>query len=70
VRPGSFDRHRLGREVGAISIARTSRYFSRDASAMVRGVARVEDAMMVDPQSQLLADKLRRAVRSTNATKT
>ena len=59
----------LGRKVGGISIARTAKYFGRDASAMIRGVARMERGWELDKRSQQLVEKLRRAVRSGNTTK-
>jgi REP element-mobilizing transposase RayT len=56
----------IGREVGAISIARTAHYFRRDPSAMVRGVGRLEDRMRNDAGLRKLAEQLRRDVRAND----
>ncbi|MGH9365404.1 MAG: hypothetical protein ACRD1B_09100, partial [Thermoanaerobaculia bacterium] len=59
----------LARDIGGISIARTARYLNRDASAMVRGVARLEDVIERDAKLKHRIERLRSDVRADKASK-
>jgi putative transposase len=60
----------VARDVGGISIAKTARYFGRDASGMVRGVAKLEEAIGRDAKLRRRIEALHTAVRTQNNAKT
>ena len=67
---GCFLTALVARDVGGISIAKTARYFGRDASAMVRGVATLEKTSERDTRLRRRIHALHGAVRTTENAKT
>ena len=59
----------VARDIGGISIAKTARYFGRDASGMVRGVAKLEEARGRDARLRRRIEALQTAVRNAKAPK-
>ncbi len=54
----------LAREIGKIPVARVAKYFGRDTSTMVRGLARLESRMASDPTLRRRAMRLLHRLRA------